>query len=202
MNQNLRKPITMRLGSVTFAAGLALTALAPAAQAAAPNRPCASIVVGSPQQLTGQGTDADEREFNRNDAAMPNFSATGVIDIEFAIVLAPGAAADYRGMHVVEFRTYTPRGNLYQSISIPFTTDPSRKGTSHRVAGYPDVLPVRVLKAIKTPGGGNGLIVKVTLPVAGTPILQNSLYGTWRAEALIDDDRVACSSPASFVITQ
>jgi hypothetical protein len=38
------------------------------------------------------------------------------------------------------------------------------------------------------------------LPVAGTTIVNNSLYGTWKAEAYFEGERTACAKARSFVI--
>jgi hypothetical protein len=41
----------------------------------------------------------------------------------------------------------------------------------------------------------------VTLPVAGTTIVTNSLYGDWKVEAFLDGERdTPCSKPLSFTI--
>ena len=42
--------------------------------------------------------------------------------------------------------------------------------------------------------------VTTRLPVAGTTIVNNSLYGTWKAEAFFEGERTACAKPRSFVI--
>lgn len=161
------------------------------------NKPCLAVVVGSPQQQ-GNGGDDDEREFESGVLAFP---ATKVTDIEFAIVFSQQVATQFTNVHVVEFRVFTPSGNPYQSLTIPITIDPRRAGERHRVPGYPDLVPVQVLKRISH-GNGNGLFAKVTLPVAGTPIVSNSLYGTWKADALVEEQTSACGTPALFTISR
>jgi hypothetical protein len=162
------------------------------------DRSCLAIAIGSKQKLSDKGKDDNEREFDKELGA---FSATAVLDIDFAIVFSPQVAAQFTNVHVIEFRILTPQGNLYESISVPITSDPSKAGQKHRVAGYPDLIPVQVLQSI-TRGGGKGMLAKVTLPVAGTPIVSNSLYGTWTALALVEDEIVPCSTPARFTISQ
>jgi hypothetical protein len=42
--------------------------------------------------------------------------------------------------------------------------------------------------------------VTARLPVAGTTIVNNSLYGTWKAEAYLVGEQTACARARSFVI--
>jgi len=166
--------------------------------AAKPDKSCLAVAVGSKQALSSHGNSDDEREF---EGGVATFSATKVLDIQFAIIFSKQVAKQFANAHNVEFRVYTPEGNLYQSITIPVTVDPKRSGEKHRVPGYPDLVPVQVLQNINH-GGGQGSFATVTLPVAGTPIVSTSLYGTWRAEALVEDEIAPCAQPATFVITQ
>jgi len=162
------------------------------------DKSCLAVAVGSKQHLTSKGNNDDEREF---EGGATSFSATKVLDIEFAIVFSTKVAEQFTNAHVVEFRLYTPQGNLYESLSIPITNSQSRAGERHRVPGYPELIPVQVLKSINH-GGGRGLFAKVTVPVAGTPIVNNSLYGKWKAEAVVEDELAPCSIPATFTITE
>ena len=139
-----------------------------------------------------QGDAADFRD---------TFSATKVVDVDFAILFTPGSVNRFADTHTVEFRIFTPRGHLYQSITIPFTSDPAAKGKRVKIEGYPDPQPVSLLTDV-TYLKNKHLLVKVALPVAGTPIISNSLYGQWRAEAYVDDEPVGCAKPALFTITQ
>jgi len=166
--------------------------------AAKPDKRCLAVAVGSKQALTSKGNNDDEREF---EGGASSFSATKVLDIQFAIIFSKEIAKQFANAHNVEFRVYTPQGNLYQSITIPITNDPVRAGERHRIPGYPDLVPVQVLQSINH-GNGKGMFATVTLPVAGTPIVSTSLYGEWRAEAVVEDEVTPCSTPATFVITQ
>ncbi len=177
---------------------LAAVIAAPLMSAPKADKKCLAVVVGSPQSLSNKGNSAAEREF---EGGIATFSATKVLDIEFAIVFAPSVANQFSNAHPVEFRVYTPQGNLYESISVPVTNDKKRAGEKHRVASYPDLIPIQVLQPI-THGGGSGWFAHVTLPVAGTPIVSNSLYGTWSAEALVEDEVAPCSQRARFTMTQ
>jgi hypothetical protein len=163
------------------------------------DRSCLSLVAGSPQKTWSGGRDAAEKKYGKIEAAV--FSATEVIDVQFAIVFSKTVAAQFSGVHMVEFRIYTPQGHLYESITIPMTTNSRRSGERHRVPGYPDLVPVQVLQSIKR-GGGQGVFAEVTLPVAGTSIVSNSLYGEWTAEAVVEDEGAACAQPMTFTITE
>jgi len=166
--------------------------------------PCMAVLTGS-REMMGSGNSEDDQEFGGNQQGQGNeprsYKATSVIDIDFAIVFSPETLARYSNSHWVEFRVLGPKGNLYQSIAIPFTADAKKAGERHRVPGYPELIPVQLLKPIQF-GSGQGMIAKVRLPVAGTPIVNNSLYGRWKAVAYIDGETVSCSLPAEFVITQ
>ena len=191
---------TTRTAVAALLAAGALVATAPlyAQKKPKPEHACIGVAVGSKQKLGKNGKDANEQEFENG---IVSFSATKVLDVDFAVVFSPQVAAQFTNVHVVEFRLFTPQGNLYQSISIPMTSDAARAGQSHRVAGYPDLIPIQILQPINH-GLGRGMMAKVTLPVAGTPIVSNSLYGTWTASAVVEDEVAPCSTPAQFTITQ
>jgi hypothetical protein len=165
----------------------AFVAFALAAPLLAQQGGCAGVVFGSDQKNKG-----------RFDSS---FSATQIIDIDLSVLFPPGIAAKFAGNHKVEVRISTPRGHLYQSMTVPFTTDATRKGARVSIAGYPDPLEMQVLEEVGT-ANGKQLRAFVRLPVAGTPIVSNSIYGIWTAQAYVDDEPVACSKPAQFQITQ
>lgn len=176
-----------------------LNAASPALAKSNKDRSCLSVVAGSPQKPWSGGKDEGEKKYGKIEAAV--FSATEVIDVQFAIVFSKSVAAQFSDVHMVEFRIYTPQGHLYESITIPMTTNSRRSGERHRVPGYPDLVPVQVLQSIRR-GGGQGMFAEVTLPVAGTSIVSNSLYGPWKAEAVVEDEIAACAQPMTFTITQ
>jgi hypothetical protein len=125
------------------------------------------VVVFSPQAPAQQGA----------------FRASKILDIEVG-ALFPRRLA---GPHVAEFKLYTPTGNLYQTLTVPFTGDPGnpRRPGTRRVRGYPRPLQVQEMRL----AGGQGYFVTGRLPVAGTWITTNSLYGGWRVDVHIDGDR-------------
>lgn len=148
---------------------------------------CIGVAIGSPEKNRG-----------KFDAT---FSATEIIDLEFSLLFTPGAEKRFGNDHRVEFRISTPKGHLYQSITIPFTGDPAKNGKRVIVPGYPQPMETQLLTDVSTSNGKN-LRAKVLLPVAGTAIIANSLYGSWTAQAFVDGETVPCSKPATFTITQ
>jgi hypothetical protein len=86
-----------------------------------------------------------------------------------------------KGQHQLEFKVYTPKGHLYQSLSATMnapaaSADRRKRESAKRTAA-------------------------ATLPVAGTTIVTNSLYGEWRVEASLDGEReTTCGKALLFVI--
>jgi hypothetical protein len=102
------------------------------------------------------------------------FPASRILDLVVQ-VMVPVNSASARG---VEVKMYTPKGHLYQTLSVA-SGDRSLRPPSKR-ARYQTV--------------------SVRLPVAGSTIVQNSLYGTWRAEAYFEGEATACARPRKFAI--
>ena len=99
------------------------------------------------------------------------FSASEVLDLK----LSTRVRRTLEGSHVLQIKVFTPRGYPYQTLSVPFTAP--RPGTP----GPPQEL-------------------SATLPVAGTAITANSLYGRWTAEPFLDG--ASCGSPKAFTLRQ
>jgi hypothetical protein len=111
-------------------------------------------------------------------AAQPSFRATSILDVQFDAVFRQRLSGD----HVLEFKVYTPKGKLYQVLTVPFSGRSGATRNQRRVAGYPRALTEREMRE-------KGLAryhVSARLPVAGTWIMTNSLYGTWRVDAHVD----------------
>jgi len=103
-----------------------------------------------------------------------NFSAAEVLDLEFQVLIRPDLLAG----RSLELKILTPKGHLYQTLALPAPSDP-------------DAAPQRRSR-YRT--------VTARLPVAGTTIVNNSLYGAWKAEAYLAGERNACAKARSFVI--
>ena len=122
------------------------------------------------------------------------FSATGILDLDFKVRFRRLPEGD----HLLRLRILTPNGHLYQELTQPFTTDATARGVSRRVDGFPRPLSVAVID----PAGARATLpkLKVRWPVAGTPIVHSSLYGTWTVEAYVDDSPQTCGRSATFRI--
>jgi hypothetical protein len=121
-----------------------------------------------------------------------SFPATGILDLLFDLSMVGELVGDA----VVELAVYTPNGHLYQRLSAPVSSLAAKAWTSIRVEGYRDPLPVHSLTADPSTD------LQLRLPVAGTPIIANSLYGTWTARVLIDGEPADCADPLAFEMTQ
>jgi len=146
---------------------------------------CVAVAVGSPEKDKGK--------------VETSFSATGIIDLDFWVVFTPGAAKRFEGDHELEVRIYTPKGHLYTSISTPFSADEKSKGASRKLDGYPHGLAVKTFEQVGFESTAHPAI-GVRMPVAGSMIVSNSIYGTWTAEAFVDKQSIACAKSTSFEI--
>jgi hypothetical protein len=129
---------------------------------------CTAIRVTSP--------DAPAKTAQRSKKG-PTFSAAAILDLKLEATMSPAV----KGQHQVEFKVFTPKGHLYQSLTAATASPTSTQGGRQRTAK-------------KT-------TASVMLPVAGTTIVTNSLYGQWKVEVFLDGEREgACAKPFSFVI--
>ena len=92
------------------------------------HRPCATVVVGSPQAPHG---------------AMSAFSVTKILDLELRAYLRPLPA----GPHVVELKLYTPRGHLYEVLPVAFERTRSKKIVLRPVAARLPVAGTSIVTA-------------------------------------------------------
>jgi hypothetical protein len=102
------------------------------------------------------------------------FPASRILDLLVQVMVPANIAGSRR----VEVRMYTPKGHLYQTLS-PASGDRSSRAAANR---------------------GRYQTLTVRLPVAGSTIVQSSLYGTWKAEAFLEGEATACAKPRTFVI--
>ena len=169
--------------TVLLAVGLAtVLASSPSARAAQkPASPCVAILVASSEETpkNGWGT---------------KFSATKTTDLTFTVLFLQG----FTGEHIVELRVFTPRGFLYQSMSVPAAVAGLASGT-RTVSGYPHPVPVKASSRFAYQGSTLWK-VDVPFPVGGTEIGRNSLYGTWKAQAYLDGSPNPCGAATTFRI--
>jgi hypothetical protein len=76
--------------------------------------------------------------------------------------------------HLVTFRIFTPNGHLYQEIQVVTQAAP----------------------------GQSGATVSAQIPVAGTAIPTNSLFGRWSVAPHFDDSPRTCAPAAVFTIVE
>jgi len=126
------------------------------------------------------------------------FSATKILDLELSAMLR----SRLQGDHTLEMKLYTPKGHLYQVLTVPFSAAsvPGGAGAPRTrfVEGYPQPLAEHAMTPVRHEGARR-YRVSARLPVAGTSIMTSSLYGRWRVDAHLDGKLKACSS-RSFTI--
>ncbi len=174
----LSRAVATKLASL--AAGIIVTSPAWAQLPPIPIQ-CATILVSGQDSATTWAT---------------KFSANKTTDLVFS-VLFPKA---FKGDHLLELRFLTPGGNLYRSMAVPVASSDKVAG-ERAVPGYPRPLPEKVPSPM-TYNKTSYLKVAIALPVGGTDIVTNSLYGWWKVEARLDGDTSPCSAPVSFAVGQ
>jgi len=103
------------------------------------------------------------------------FSARDVIDLEFRARVHAARGSEHR----FQLKLYAPQGHLYQVLAAPFSLPGGRAG--------------------REPSGRVAVLTQ-KLPVAGTLITNNSLYGRWRVVPFLDAAPEACGPSRTFVI--
>jgi len=147
----------------------------PPREVPAPAGSCAAIVVTAPDVRTPARTQA--------------FSATKILDLQLAAILRTRLQGD----HTLEMKVYTPKGHLYQVLTVPFSAAAASAARTRLVEGYPQPLPEQAMTAVRHEGVRR-YSVSARLPVAGTSIMTSSLYGRWRVDAHLDGALEACAS--------
>jgi hypothetical protein len=143
--------------------------LAPEALAAERSAACTSILVGAPDAPAAT---------TRRSRKKPAFSASQILDLELSVTLSRAA----RDAGTVDLKIYTPKGHLYQTITVPVASDEAKQNESSGRRQSKRSFAV------------------ATLPVAGTTIVTSSLYGTWRVEAHLDGGTSPCGRAQQFTI--
>jgi hypothetical protein len=134
----------------------------------------------------------------------PRFSTARTVDLELRVQMRPSLQGD----HLLHLKLFTPRGFLYQEMTIPFRFDARhswKRSAEHpasmRVPGFPRPL---LIQSLEMPDHGRPAADRVTarLPVAGTSIALGSLFGRWTAVPFLDDATAPCGGAGSFVIAE
>jgi len=146
---------------------------------------CAAVQVASPQDPS-------------RPARTPSFSAARIIDLRITAVLR---RPDTHG--IVRFKVFTPRGHLYQTIAVPFVTGPDTAPQARHIDGSTRaVLEQQAQPASAVAGGAAEYRVEAQLPVAGTLITNEGLYGRWTVEPWLDGASGPCIVPKAFLINE
>ena len=143
---------------------LSLLLVSTAAAAHGPTGQCAVVTVRSPQAPHG---------------TTQRFSAARILDVEFGTALRKRLS----GAHVLNLRVYTPKGHLYQELSVAFD------------AGQ----PVGASDAAEEARRRQPRMV-ARLPVGGTSITNASLFGRWKVVPHLDLSQRPCSAASVFTI--
>jgi hypothetical protein len=129
------------------------------------------------------------------------FSASRVLDLQLRVSLQ----AELTGTHVLELELRTPRANPYQVLTAPVSARTADAGGGAPVPGYPRPLPLQLLHPVQPRGvEGDGWLgdAVLTLPVAGTLIVQTSLYGVWEVIPKLDGRGMTCERRILFEIVR
>jgi len=181
--------------TIVFAAAPAVAAPKPALS----SRECVAVevvqTVGERQRVVSRG---------RAKREAPTVSVAKTVDLELQVRMRPVLEGD----HVLRLELFTPRGYLYQTMTLPFRFVSPREvraargeKTTRSVAGFPRPLEVQLLTTQRRRRPTSNLVT-ARLPVAGTSIALGSLLGKWKAVPHIDDRAAPCGPAASFVIAE
>ena len=153
---------------------------------------CAGIVVGATEMVFSDSFETGDTS-TWGPGALARFSAIRMLDLDLTVRFADGFSGD----HLLHLKLLTPKGHHYQTLSVAIASDPGKSQSLRRVEGYPRPLAVRPVQKAGTPSLPE---VTLSVPVGGTPIVANSIYGMWTVEAYLDDHSEVCASQ-SFILT-
>jgi hypothetical protein len=128
----------------------------------------------------------------------PAFSAIEISDVVFEVT----AVGEFNGDSVLELKLDTPNGHLFQVLTAPVSSNQMKAAGVSRVVGFPYPLQVQHLGSGDQAAAATGFAVTLRLPVGGTQILRNSLYGSWELSVFLDGVPAGCSDPVRFTIVQ
>jgi hypothetical protein len=166
--------------SALVAFGLAGSPVAAGPAEAGPRGPsCVALQVASPQDASRQ-------------RRVPEFSASTIIDLRFTALLR--GKVDHG---LLKLKVFTPHGHLYQTLAVPFVAGTGGAPQARHVDGSArSVLEQRAVPA----AAGADYRVEARLPVAGTLIVSEGLFGRWTVEPWLDEASTPCLAARPFVI--
>lgn len=129
-------------------------------------------------------------------AWVTSVSAVDTLDLDLVVVLPWKLAKDWRNEHTMEIDVLNPLGNLYQTIEFPFVVEKRGRRSSLFSPGQKEPVEAEFL-TLSGQGQDKYLGVKARLPVAGSSIMQSSMYGTWSVVTRVDGGVVSCEGARS-----
>ena len=137
------------------------------------------------------------------------FSARETLDLQLRTYLKSSRRVS--GDHLLHLKVYTPRGYLYQTITVPFYRKPLQSEKPRPedleyepvrvVPGFPRALDVQKTTRVRL-GRKRYDRVMARLPVAGTSITLGSLFGRWTVVPFLDDGTAPCGQSRYFKILE
>ena len=166
-----------------------------AALPAPSSRVCKAVEVIAPQQ--------------RKATRKKSFSAKKTLDLQLRTYLK--SKRKISGDHLLHLKLYTPRGYLYQTITVPFYRKPRRAEKPRPgefefepvrvVPGFPRALDVQKTKRVRRRQKRYDTVT-TRLPVAGTSITLGSLFGRWTVVPFLDNGTAPCGRSRQFRIRE
>lgn len=151
------------------------------------------VIVATPCGAQMQPAVVDVTPVPSMSGLRPIFDVTRFLDLHFDIVLDGGLTGD----HIVALELQTPSGHLYQRIEIPMTTEVGGGDQKRRLPGLPNPVPIQ-LAVRRQSNGLNQWMIGSDLPVAGTSIVNNSIYGRWSLQLYLDGQALECEGDCGF----
>lgn len=187
---------------VLLAAGQLLTIPPPSSNV------CAAIDVVAPRQRMGTRRAQGRADGARRRANWKRvFSARETLDLELRARLR--RTDSISGNETLRLKLFTPRGYLYQEITLPFYRRPpdskARQSNPYEatrvVPGFSRPLDVQKARNVRR-GSRRYLQVETRLPVAGTSISLGSLFGRWTVVPYLNSETAPCGRSRTFVIRE
>lgn len=157
----------------------------------APPMPGSGNAYGKPEK---ESKSKHEPSLRRDHDERFHYSAAEMLDLDFHVLLP--ASSD----RAIELRILTPQGHLYQTLEL----EPPRPVIVEVGVESDENSRARGKSSSKKPKQ-RGRRVKprfvwasAKLPVAGTTIVNNSLYGRWTAVPYLKGDSTPCTRPRVF----
>jgi hypothetical protein len=172
--------LTLVLVAPTLAASASDTEDPRAAVRARPTGECRVVSFTPVLAAETEASTKKARRAQRRMARKRRYSAARTLDLQFGVRVRRRVEPDAR----LELRLYTPKGHLYQTLKAdpPATVDGS--SPQDRYARLRQILRPRT----------------ATLPVAGTAIVNHSLYGRWTVEPHLNGNAKPCGQARAFRI--